>query len=96
MPSVDALRAHLAVDARFHLQFVGIADFVRRHDPRPHHVAAIKALAFGRTETTLHFDALGVACGKIVEDRIAEDVVFGLAAEMLAPLFLVTMPNSSS
>ena len=73
-----ALRTHLAVDARFHLQFVGIADLVRRDDPRPHHVAAVKALAFRRPEPPFHFDALGIARGKIVEDRIAEDVIFCL------------------
>ena len=73
-----ALRTHLAVDARFHLQVVGIADLVRRHDPRPHHVAAVKALAFGRPQPPFHFDALGIARRKIVEDRIAEDVIPGL------------------
>src|SRR5919198_6692054 len=42
-----AFRAGLAVDARFHLQIVGIADLVWCHDPRTHHVAAVKTLALG-------------------------------------------------
>src|SRR6266481_1281886 len=42
-----AFRADLAVDADFHLQVVGVADLVGCHDPRAHHVAAIKALALG-------------------------------------------------
>ena len=88
MPSDHALRAHLAVDARFHLQFVGIADLVRRDDPRPHHVAAVKALAFRRPEPPFHFDALGIARGKVVEDGIAEDVVPGLGGGDVGALVL--------
>src|SRR5258708_3805163 len=74
----DALRAHLAVDARLPLELVGIAYLVRRHDPGAHDVAAIKALAFGRTKAALHLNALGIPRRKIVEDGVAEDVIFGL------------------
>ena len=74
----DALRAHLAVHPHFHLQFVGIADLVRCHDPGTHDVAAVKTLAFGGTEAAFHLDALRVARREIVEDRIAEDVILGL------------------
>src|SRR5665213_424952 len=72
------LRAHLAVDADLHLQRVGIADLVGSHDPRTHDVAAVKALALGGAEASFHFDALGVARRKIIEDGEAEDVIFGL------------------
>src|SRR4051812_29197235 len=43
-PLRSSLRAHLAVHPHFHLQLVGVADLVRRHDPRPEHVAAVKTL----------------------------------------------------
>src|SRR5260370_11060413 len=43
----NALRTHLAVDAHFHLELVGIADLVRGHDPGTQDVPAVKPLAFG-------------------------------------------------
>src|SRR3981081_1678400 len=43
----NPLRTHLAIDADFHLQVVGIADLVGRHDPGSHDIAAVKTLAFG-------------------------------------------------
>ena len=73
-----ALRAHLAVDPHFHFQVIGIADLVRRDDPWAEHVTAVKTLALGRAKPAFHLDALRVARGKIVEDRIAEDVLFCL------------------
>src|SRR3954454_2985834 len=84
----NPLRAHGAVDPHFHIQMVRIADLVRGNDPGPHHVAAIETLALGGTEAALHFDALGVARGKIVEDRVAEDVVFGFYRRDIGALVL--------
>ena len=71
------LRSHLAVDPAFHLQIIRITDFVGGHDPRAQHVAAVKALALRGAEPAFHFDALGVAGRKIVEDGEAENVIAG-------------------
>ena len=58
---------------------LGIAEFVGRDDPGSQHVAAVETLALGGAEPALHFHPLPVARGKIVEDRIAEDMRGGLA-----------------
>src|SRR5262249_52574384 len=54
----DTRATGLAVDARFHLQLVRVADFIRRHDPGAEHVTAVKALALGGAEPSFHLDAL--------------------------------------
>ena len=67
-------RAGFAVDPHLDLQRLRIAEFVGRDDPGSQDIAAVEALALGRAEPALHFHPLPVARGKIVEDRIAEDM----------------------
>src|SRR5208337_1618548 len=76
--------ARLAVDAHFDLQRLRITEFVRRHDPGADRVRAVETLALGGAEAPLHLDRLPVAGGKVVEDRVAEDMRAASSAGMLA------------
>ena len=60
------------------LKRLRVAEFVGRDDPGAQHIGAVEALALGGTEPARHLDALPVARGEIVEDRVAENVLAGL------------------
>ena len=66
--------AGFAVDPHLDLQRLRISEFVGRDDPGSQDIPAVEALALRRAEPALHFHPLLVARGKIVEDRIAEDM----------------------
>src|SRR5271165_4067018 len=70
--------ARLAVDPNLDVQRLGISEFIRRDDPWADRIGAVEALALGGAEAALHFDPLAIAGGKVVEDRIAENVRAGL------------------
>src|SRR5258706_9176926 len=89
----NTLRTHLAVDAHFHLELVGIADLVRRHDPGADDVAAVKALALGGTEAAFHLHSSVVPPREIVEDGVAEDVILGLRGGNVGALVLGDDPE---
>src|SRR5271166_7212114 len=72
IPLRVALGARLAVEPNLDVQGLGISEFVRRDDPGPERVRAVKALALGGAKASLHFDPLAIARGKVVEDRVAE------------------------
>src|SRR3954463_12448881 len=65
----------LAVDARDHLEPIGIADLVGGHQARAHGVAVVEVLTFARTELPRHLLRLLVARREVVEDGVAEDVL---------------------
>jgi hypothetical protein len=54
---------------------VGIADFVRRDEPRPHDVARIEVLALRRAQTGGIFAILRIPGTHVVEDAIAVNVL---------------------
>lgn len=78
--------ARLAIDAQLHSQVMRVRDFIGGDDPGAQRTEGIDALA--ETENTgLHFAALDIARGDVVEDHVTADVAWRLLRrEVLAAL----------
>ena len=75
LPGVGVL-AHLAVDAQFHVQVVGVVQFVQRHQPGSQGAGTLEALAH-QDHLVGMFPGLDVPCGQVVEDGITRHVIEG-------------------
>src|SRR3954452_14626213 len=65
----------LAVDARHHLEAIGVADLVGSDEARPHGVAVVEVLALAGAELPGHFLRLLVTRREVIEDGVAKDVL---------------------
>jgi len=86
LPECERL-ADYAVDAKLHIEIVSVGDFVGGDDPGAQRAEGVDGFAEAE-DAGLHFAALNVACGDVVENDVAADVCGGFfGSEMLTGLF---------
>ena len=85
LPGIGVL-AQFAVDAQFHIQVVGIVQFIRRYQPGTQGTGTFETLAH-QDHLVRMLPGLDIPGGEVIEDGIARHVIEGFFDTDLVRLF---------